>query len=203
MPIRTNRGRAAVYRRLWGAPLRSPKHLIATVAVVAALLTAIGFLVPKLVPGTNQPAGFNGAASSTSATATPSEEDPAATSLLPSPSETRLTKSPLTPTSAPPDPEAIAVAEKWARAWVDHPKGISTKEWLKGLKPYTTEEYLGVMESVDPANVPADKVTGEPEVFVSYTSSVDVDVPTDGPTIRITVVSTDSGWRVANYGEAV
>ena len=38
MPIRTNRGRAAVYRRLWGWPLRSPRHLIGLVVVVLALV---------------------------------------------------------------------------------------------------------------------------------------------------------------------
>lgn len=200
MPIRTNRGRAAVYRRLWGAPLRSPKHLIVTVAIVVALLTGIGFLLPKVVPGVEKLGGPGGMATSTTESAGELGTSPASPTT--SYSETRITTEPLTPSSAPPSPEAIRIAEKWAQAWVDHPKGTSQKEWLKGLAPYTTEEYLGVMESVDPANVPAEKVTGKPTVVASHTSSVDVDIATDGPTIRLTVVKTDQGWRVANYGEA-
>ena len=41
MPIRTNRGRVAVYRKLWGWPMRSPQHLIATALVVLAVVLSI------------------------------------------------------------------------------------------------------------------------------------------------------------------
>ncbi|MGH3949616.1 MAG: hypothetical protein ACRDSE_10875 [Pseudonocardiaceae bacterium] len=198
MPIRTNRGRAAVYRRLWGAPLRSPRHLIVTVVVLVVLIAAIGFIVPKVLPEGEQPAMTVGAGPSSSLagpgqTSTPGQS---------APPETRLTEDLSTPTSAPPAPEALAVVEKWATAWVDHPEGTTTEEWLSGLAPYTTEEYLAVMSSVDPANIPAKKVTGDPVAVNSFTSSLDADVATDGPTLRITVVSTDAGWRVASYSEA-
>lgn len=45
MPIRTNRGRAAVYRQVWGWPLRSPRHLAATLGVVAVLAAGVGYAV--------------------------------------------------------------------------------------------------------------------------------------------------------------
>src|SRR5699024_5037019 len=51
MPIRTNRGRAAVYRRLWGAPMRSPRHLAVTVVVLAGLIVLGGFTLPRLSGG--------------------------------------------------------------------------------------------------------------------------------------------------------
>ena len=44
MPIRTNRGRAVVYRQVWGWPLRSPRHLAATLAVVAVLAAGVGYV---------------------------------------------------------------------------------------------------------------------------------------------------------------
>lgn len=47
MPIRTHRGRAAVYRRLWGWPLRSPKHLVGAVVLIGVVVTAVGFLLPE------------------------------------------------------------------------------------------------------------------------------------------------------------
>ena len=55
--------------------------------------------------------------------------------------------------------------------------------------------------TVDPANIPATKVVGEPEVHESYTSSVQVEVATDGPTLLVTVIETDTGWRVTDYSE--
>ncbi len=198
MPIRTHRGRAAVYRRIWGAPLRSPKHLIVTVMILVAIVTGIGFVVPKILPGADQgsiSAAANRATQTNTQDAVPTTEPTELT-------ETRLTEPPMTRTSAPADPAAVEVADKWARAWVTHPDGISTKEWLRGLAPLTTAEYLPVMETVEPDNIPATKVTGKPKVVESYTASVVAEVPTDGPTLRITVVNTGAGWRVSNYGKA-
>lgn len=202
MPIRTHRGRAAVYRRIWGAPLRSPKHLIVTVVIMVALVTTVGFVVPKLLPGGDAPSP---AASESETRWT--HEDSGQSAFSPSesapaePSETRLTESPLSPTSAPAAPEAIVAATKWARAWVNHPAGTTSEKWLAGLAPYTTDEYLPVMESVEPKNIPASKVTGKAKVTHSTSSSVEAEVPTDGPKLLITVVKTHDGWRVAAYDQ--
>ncbi|GAA5128591.1 hypothetical protein [Haloechinothrix salitolerans] len=198
MPIRTHRGRAAVYRRIWGAPLRSPKHLIVAVMILVAIVTGIGFLVPKILPGADQ-----GSISTAASRATQTDAEGSAAATDPTElTETRLTEPPMTRTSAPPDPAAVAIARKWARAWATHPDGISNKKWLRGLAPFTTEEYLPVMKTVEPDNIPATKVTGAPKVVESYTASVVAEVPTNGPTLRITVVKTDAGWRVSNYGKA-
>jgi hypothetical protein len=58
------------------------------------------------------------------------------------------------------------------------------------------------MSTVDPANVPATAVTGDPVVVSSYTSSVQVVIPTDGPKMSITLSKTDAGWRVSEYDQA-
>ncbi|MGW4528508.1 hypothetical protein [Amycolatopsis sp. NPDC004378] len=198
MPIRTNRGRAAVYRRLWGWPLRSPRHLMGTLVFLAILVTALGIVLPKVV-GKPQAKAAPPAGTSTSYTATPpGVAAPVPTSNLP----TRLSAPLATPTTAAPNGDAVRVAKEWAAAWVDHPAGITSAQWLEKLKPFTTEEYLPVMSSVDPANIPATKVTGEPVVGTSYTSSVQLTIPTDGPKLAITVVNTNAGWRVADYDQA-
>ncbi|WP_328613868.1 hypothetical protein OHS18_36840 [Amycolatopsis sp. NBC_00355] len=200
MPIRTNRGRAAVYRRLWGFPLRSPRHLVGTLVFLAILVTVLGIVVPKVMG--KQPAKASPLApgtTTTSVTATqPGAAAPVPTSNLP----TRLSQPLATPTTAAPNGDAVRVAKEWAAAWVNHPQGITSAQWLEQLKPFTTEEYLPVMASVDPANIPATKVTGEPTVGTSYTSSVQLTIPTDGPKLSITVVSTNAGWRVADYDQA-
>jgi hypothetical protein len=198
MPIRTNRGRAAVYRRLWGWPLRSPRHLMGTLVFLAILVTALGIVLPKVI-GKPQAKASPGTGPTTSVTVTsPGIAAPVPTSNLP----TRLSAPLVTPTPVPPNGDAVRVAKQWAAAWVNHPAGMTSEQWLAQLKPFTTEEYLPVMSTVDPANIPATKVTGEPVVGTSYPSSVQLTIPTDGPKLAITVVSTNAGWRVADYDQA-
>ncbi|HEY7597181.1 MAG TPA: hypothetical protein VH969_28810 [Actinophytocola sp.] len=210
MPIRTNRGRAAVYRKLWGWPMRSPSHLVAVVLVVAAVVLTIGIVVPRLTGsgGDRSGAAAQTTESTTAATGgagtsedggtsagTGGSADGSATSSLP----TRLPSPPQKPTSAPPADDALKVATAWGKAWVNHPTGTTTDKWLDGLRPYTTDEYLVEMSTVDPANIPATKVTGPPVPKQSYTSSLTANLPTDGGTLAITVIDTPQGWRVAFY----
>src|SRR5207248_3042474 len=160
MPIRTNRGRAAVYRRLWGWPLRSPRHLMGTLVFLAILVTALGIVLPKAV-GKPQAKASPGIGTTTFVTATPPAiAAPVPTSNLP----TRLSTPLVTPTPVPPNEDALRVAKQWAAAWVNHPAGITSAQWRAQLKPFTTDEYLPVMQTVDPANIPPTKVTGEPVV---------------------------------------
>ena len=202
MPIRTNRGRAAVYRKVWGWPMRSPRHLIVLLVVLAVVITAIGITVPKLV-GSNTPRNAAAATDETTsrsaappaATGSGATDAPGTTTSLP----TRLTAPPQTPTSAPPAQAALDVATQWAQKWVHHPDGMKAAEWLDALRPLTTEEYLAVMATVEPANIPSTKVTGPPVAKESYTTSVKVTLPTDGGDLDITLISTPQGWRVAFY----
>ncbi|MQA12215.1 MAG: hypothetical protein GEU98_27510 [Pseudonocardiaceae bacterium] len=199
MPIRTSRGRAAVYRRLWGWPLRSPAHLIGVLVVVAAVLVTVGLLLPQLLGTDDQPGGNPTAPSYNYSAEQQRREARSQGDGTSDPTETRLSGPLRTPRPAPANPEALNVAKSWASAWVKHPRGTTNAQWLNGLRPYTTQEYLPVMSSIDPANIPATRVTGEPKAVNSYTSSVRVDVPTDGPVLRITVADTGQGWRVARY----
>jgi hypothetical protein len=201
MPIRTNRGRAAVYRRLWGWPMRSPRHLTVLVFVVAALVLAVGILVPQLTGG-NKPGGGAVAESSdetTSAPTTPGSTNTPGVTGSASDLPTRITSAPSAPKTAPPDPDALDVADSWAKAWVTHPVGVTAEKWLGELRPFTTEEQLTEMATVEPGNITATEVTGEPEVVESFTSSVRVEVPTDDGNLLITVIDTPDGWRVAFY----
>ncbi|GAA0604210.1 hypothetical protein GCM10010174_20870 [Kutzneria viridogrisea] len=199
MPIRTNRGRSAVYRRLWGWPLRSPKHLIA----FAIVLIAVGVLVATLIPVIAQSTGNAQPGATSSSEQQPTQGGSSGATTTPTTTETRLTAPLSTATSAPPAPQALTTATNFAKAWANHPNGISKQQWLAGLKPYTTDEYLPQLESIDLANIPANKVTGQPVAKESTTSSVIAEVPTDGGTLRISVISTPSqGWRVSHYDKA-
>src|SRR5437016_5086525 len=108
MPIRTHRGRAAVYRRLWGWPLRSPKHLVFAVLLFAAVATGIGLLLPGRPPADN--AGGDTTQYQPAQTPQSSSASPPTFSVPQSP-----------PPSAPPSPQGLAVVDAWARQWVNHP----------------------------------------------------------------------------------
>ncbi|MGW5054259.1 hypothetical protein [Actinokineospora sp. NPDC004072] len=202
MPIRTNRGRAAVYRKLWGWPLRSPRHLAVAAFVAALLITAAGIVIPKLT-GADTPRAAGTAAAPTSETRVIGSRTvvvPPAAGGTASATQTRVEPT-LTPSKAPPAPAALAVARDWAKAWVNHPEDMAAEAWLEQLRPFTDVEYMVKLASVDPRNIFETAVTGEPEVVVSYDKSAVVDVPTDKVVLRLTLIETDQGWRVSEHTE--
>lgn len=198
MPIRTPRGRAAAYRVIWQWPLRSPARLAVTAVVVVALVIGASFGLAALTGG----GASRGILGGPSATATPRATPPGP----------RTPSTPV-PTALPPVPElepstlpasqapraALDVASRWTAAWLRPPDGTSTQKWLDGLRATTTDEYLGVLNGVDPANIPSTKVTGPPKPVRVAARSVRVEVPTDALKLAVLVVNTENGWRVAGY----
>ncbi|HEY8374406.1 MAG TPA: hypothetical protein VIL00_16855 [Pseudonocardiaceae bacterium] len=201
MPIRTNRGRAAVYRKLWGWPLRSPRHLAATVVGLVVLATGIGLMLPHL----GLPAGAqDGGAAQPVGTTTqplPQAAQPGVPTFTTAPRAPRQETSVSLPTPPPaaPAPEALQVARQWGQAWVTHPEDMTAEQWLQQLAPFTTDEYLVVMRTVDPRNVPATQLVGEVRAVSATTRSVQVDLPTDAGTVRLLVIKGPDGWRVAGH----
>ena len=98
--------------------------------------------------------------------------------------------------------QALETARVWAAAWVNHPDGMTSQQWVAGLRPYTTDEFLGVLAGVDPSNVPASRVTGPATPTRVAPKSIEVTVPTDTLTLRILVVDTEAGWKVSRYDRA-
>jgi hypothetical protein len=190
MPIRSPHGRAAAYRALWQWPLRSPRRLAVSVVVVLAIAAGISYMIGTVTgvgSGTGRPAEV---AEGPSGQVTP----PIATALPPVPA---LEPKTLSPAQTP--PAALDMARRFARAWVRPPAGTSPGQWLDGLRGTTTDEYLGVLAAVDPTNVPAGRVIGNPKPVRVSPHSVQVQVQTDGPTLLVLVVDTEAGWRVAGY----
>jgi hypothetical protein len=195
VPIRSPRGRSAAYRALWQWPLRSPARLGFTAVVV---LVAVGTAVAGL-GALRLPAGSAGTGGAAATSTPPSGGGYTAPSAPPTvlPPVPDLVPSSL-PLSAAPQ-AALSVAARWSAAWVNHEPGTTGEQWVAGLRPFTSDEYLGVLAGVDPANIPATKVTGEPRAVRVAARSVQVQVPTDALTLTVLVVSTEDGWRVAGY----
>lgn len=191
MPIRTHRGRAAVYRRLWGWPLRSPKHLVVALVVLAVAATGVGVLLPNPPPARARVDGkFRPETDSVPSVATSTQKSPPTFKVPQGP-----------PAATAPNPEGLAVVDRWGRQWVNHPSGTNAQQWLDGLRPHTTDEFLTVMASVDPANVPSTVVTGPPSAVESTATSMQVRLPTNAGDVEVLVIRTPKGWRVAQYNK--
>jgi len=188
MPIRSPHGRSAAYRALWQWPLRSPARLVLTAIGVVGLVVAATIGIGATNGSVSLPVG----AQPTPSAAAVAPPEPV---LLPPVPELEPTTLPVSAAPA----AALQVASRWARAWVRPPDGTSAVRWLDGLRSTTTDEYLGVLAGVDPGNIPATKVTGAAKAVSVSPRSLRVQVPTDTLTLVITVVDTDSGWRVSGY----
>lgn len=193
MPIRTHRGRAAVYRTFWGWPVRSPKHLAGTGLVLAAFAAGIALALP----GTgNDPAAV---APSSTARANPfGQASRAVVPTAPHSAVPTTRSSPATSSVAAP-PEALAVADAWVRAFLTTPDGVSSAQWAEQLRPYTAEETLPLLQSIDPDNVPEARVVGEPRTVSSGAGKAELDVSTTAGVVRLLLVLTPAGWRVADF----
>lgn len=189
MPIRTHRGRAAVYRKFWGAPVRSPKHLAATVLALVVIVIGAEWALPH---------------SRTSMVGAAPSRGPQVSSVAPAPASgpggADLARGPRVPFPTGPAPAAaLAVARSWVQAFLTVPQGITPARWVEQLRPYTTDDLFPQLQSINPANVPAAQITGQLRTVSVGENSAEVDVPTTAVVVRLLLVSTPSGWRVASY----
>jgi hypothetical protein len=193
VPIRTRRGRSGAYRGLWEWPLHSPVRFVVVLAVLALAVAGVAYLGNWASSGSGRSAGA----------LAPVPDVPTVTAVptVPAAPPPELTPTVLPPSAAP--QAALGVAQRWASAWADHPAGTTGDQWSNRLRPYTTDEYLPVLASVDPANVPSSRVTGPPQAVEVHPESLRVDVPTDAVTLQLLVVQVGPGdWRVAGYDRA-
>jgi hypothetical protein len=194
VPIRTHRGRTAVYRRLWGWPVRSPKHLAGTVVALVAIGVGLGQALPENHGASAAPTISAGRKAGASSFASPPRSALAGTGIA---------RQPAAPfPSAPAPAAALIVARSWVNGFLTVPKGITPARWVEQLRPYTTDDLFPQLQSIDPANVPAAQIIDAPRTVSAGASSAEVDVPTTAVVVRLLLVSTPSGWRVASYERA-
>jgi hypothetical protein len=186
VPIRTHRGRAAVYRTVWGWPLRSPRHL----AAVVAALVAIGAGVAVALPGDGR--SGDAVAAHLPGTERANAFDPASRPATPS-------ASPVNEFERQSAERAREVADAWVRAYLTTPEGMTSKRWVEQLRPHTAIGLLPELRTVDPANVPDARLTGPPRAISATDTSARFDVPTSALVLRVELAATPEGWRVTGY----
>lgn len=200
MPIRTQRGRAAVWRRLWGWPLTSYRHLLLTVAAVATVGAVIG-VAASSHDSTDHAAApaRQSAPSSWPAPAQGPATRPPATTPVETPGDPAPTN-PIGPV-APTPPEVSQLAGDFTRELVNHPPGTSNAQWVDHLRPYVTPETAGLMETVDPANMSI-HLTGPAHATTVTPSVVHMEAPMDRGTLQLVMLNVSPGrWQVQSYDE--
>lgn len=100
-----------------------------------------------------------------------------------------------TPRTRPGAAVPETVARRFATAWLRH-QGVSAKQWHDALVPHATRELAGKLTGVDPAGVPADRLTGDPVVIPRTDELVEVTLPVDTGRLRLRLVGTDGRWLV-------
>ena len=178
-------------------PLWSWRNLTVTVVLTLALLAVVG----RATDGQASPLPVTGP---TSATTTTGSSGPAslATATAPAtPPPTATATTTREPSSgAVPRASATAVAVAFVRAWSS--KGASEDGWHAAMKPWATPELLQSLVSTDPAQVPADRVTGNAKLDSSTKISATVRVPTDGGDVLVTLAAAGRGWKVRDIAPA-
>jgi hypothetical protein len=102
--------------------------------------------------------------------------------------------------SVSPPPAALNAATAYVRAWA-RPQ-LDRDTWYAGTRHLVTPAYAQLLADTDPANVPAQAVTGAARAVSSTTAVVVADVPTDTGTVRVRLTPSDDRWLVATCAPA-
>lgn len=104
-------------------------------------------------------------------------------------------ESPAPPVTSPGAAEPGQVATDFTRAWLHH-DGVSAEQWRAGLARYATAALLDKLTGVDPAGVPAQRMTGPVVVHSRGATFVEAVVPVDSGSVRLRLLATGGRWLV-------
>jgi hypothetical protein len=90
-------------------------------------------------------------------------------------------------------PATVAVA--FGRAWVKH-RDVTAEEWYAGLLPHCTETLAKKLAGVDPAGVPADRLTGEPTLIPYADQIMEATIRVDSGILRLRMTAVEGRWLV-------
>jgi len=102
---------------------------------------------------------------------------------------------PPAPTTSPGTAEPEAVAYTFASAWVNH-RDVSAKAWHEKLVPNATKDLSDQLADTDPADVPASRVIGRPELIPVGEGLVDATVKVDSGKLTLRLIAPDGRWLV-------
>lgn len=156
------------------------------VAVVLAVVVFGVVGAAKVFSGSDDAApGLNGAPEQPILTVTATIADDGLASPEPTPS----------PKISPGTAVPATVATAFGRAWVNH-SDVTAEEWYAALLPHCTEALAKKLVGVDPAGVPADRLTGEPVLIPYADRIVDATIRVDSGLLRLRLTAVEGRWLV-------
>lgn len=173
-PRMLERGLTGLFRSRWG------------VALVLAILVLAVLGVGRIFAGDGDSGSAVGPAVSPAPALSvdPDDEDSV---ISPEP--------PPLPTTSPGTAQPEAVAYAFAAAWANH-SGVSAKVWHDRLVPNVTKNLSEQLADTDPADVPASRVVGRPELVPVGEGLVDAVVTVDSGKLTLRLVAPDGRWLV-------
>lgn len=102
---------------------------------------------------------------------------------------------PVPPSTSPGAATPQTIATEFTTAWLHH-TGISSAGWLKAVDKHATERLIGQLAGADPQTVPATQITGPLTLTDHSASWVEVLVPTDTGTLRLSLLADQGQWKV-------
>jgi hypothetical protein len=104
-------------------------------------------------------------------------------------------ESPPAPSTSAGAPTPQQLATRFLTAWLRH-SNVTPDAWYAGLKPYLTTRLAGELDRVDPAGVPASRITGPVTLIDHGTDFVEASIPVDSGTVTLRLLATDGRWLV-------
>lgn len=95
------------------------------------------------------------------------------------------------PGATPPD----KLATQFLTAWLRH-TNVTPAAWYAGLAPYMTTKLAGELTGVDPARVPASRITGSVTLIRHETTYVDASIPVDTGLVTLRLLATNGRWLI-------
>ena len=96
------------------------------------------------------------------------------------------------------DPAAAATATRFVARWAR--PDLPAAQWRADVRPYAVPAYADLLDTVDPANVPATRITTPARVVTTTPERAEVDVGTDAGVLRVVCVRHGQRWLVATLG---
>jgi len=87
------------------------------------------------------------------------------------------------------------VAERFVTAWAR--PDLPVEAWQADVIPLATPTFAAQLRSVQPANVPARQVTGNPVEGTTTELAADVTVPTDAGALLVELALMSGTWKVS------
>ncbi|SBT40689.1 hypothetical protein GA0070621_1029 [Micromonospora narathiwatensis] len=96
------------------------------------------------------------------------------------------------------DPAAVATATRFVARWAR--SDLPTAQWRADVRLYAVPGYADLLDTVDPANVPATRITAPGRIVTATQERAEVDVGTDAGVLRVVCVRDGQRWLVATVG---